>query len=95
MEDCMNIAIVGGPSSRRATDTIVNAIHDMNIMKYIRTDKDDDGKDIFFVKGFTHIYHRKDKAYRDAKIWYDIIDRKKADKWLLDKYDDNNLIEGE
>ena len=56
MKDCMNIAIVGGPSSRRATDTIVNAIHDMNIMKYIRTDKDDDGKDIFFVKGFTHIY---------------------------------------
>lgn len=56
VKDCMNIAIVGGPSSRRATDTIVNAIHDMNIMKYIRTDKDDDGKDIFFVKGFTHIY---------------------------------------
>lgn len=47
----------------------------------------------FFVKGFTHIYHRKDKAYRDAKIWYDIVDRKKADKWLLDKYEDNNLIE--
>lgn len=95
MEDCMNITIVGGPSSRRATDTIVNAIHDMNIMKYIRTDKDDDGKDIFFVKGFTHIYRRKDKAYRDAKIWYDIVDRKKADKWLLDKYEDNNLIEGD
>ena len=91
----MNIAIVGGPSSRRATDTIVNAIHDMNIMKYIRTDKDDDGKDIFFVKGFTHIYYRKDKAYRDAKIWYDIVDRKKANKWLLDKYEDNNLIEGD
>lgn len=56
MEDCMNIAIVGGPSSRRATDTIVNTIRGMNIMKYIRTDKDDYGKDIFFVKGFTHIY---------------------------------------
>lgn len=65
----------------------------VHIMGLLCIGDGDDGGTVYSVKRFTHKYDKEEDAYADASVWYDTEDKQKADKWLLGKYEDNEIDE--